>query len=329
MVGLVRAGVLAAAVVIAAALAVARDDGDDLSSPAPAVALRPERVPDSADHECAGCHARVVDEWAGSAHGVAWLDEDYQAALADRTRPELCHGCHIPEPLLAQEALPRRVRARPETGAEPLGHGVSCQACHLGANGELLGARGAETDAHATAADGRLSLAGSNALCAACHRTSIGPVVGIARDFETAGLAERGLSCLGCHAAEVESGGRMVRSHAIQTPRDPTFLRRAFEVEASSDGGVHVTIGNLAGHRVPGLRGRVVAFRAELLDGAGQVVSSGTLELTTKTFLPVEQARDIALAGAGVEVRVRGDHVDPRAEEPIPFLDVRLALGGE
>jgi hypothetical protein len=88
--------------------------------------------------------------------------------------------------------------------------------------------------------------------------------VGIAKDFEQAKMAERDRSCVGCHTHRVEMkfaarhGGedppaRKGRSHAIQTPRDPGFLRRAFDLSLTVDGGKSkVTVTNQAGHRVPG-----------------------------------------------------------------------------
>ena len=44
----------------------------------------------------------------------------------------------------------------------------------------------------------------SSAMCSVCHSTNIGPVVGIAKDFETSKQAERGRSCIGCHMQAIE-----------------------------------------------------------------------------------------------------------------------------
>src|SRR6185503_17542859 len=99
---------------------------------------------------------------------------------------------------------------------------------------------------------------GSNALCSACHAFNIGPVIGIAKDFATANLEGRGLSCVGCHMAPVERAWasdappRPGRSHAIQTPRDPAFLRLAFGTTVRTAGGkTTLVLENQAGHRVP------------------------------------------------------------------------------
>ena len=313
------------------ALGAATEEGAwDLRAPEPKVALRPERVERVGEYGCARCHTEVAAEWSASAHGIAWADELYQDEIADKKRPELCHGCHIPEPLLAGGALAEKPKAR---AGDDRHLGISCESCHVGAEGVVLGPRGTPTDAHASRAAPEQTAPGSNALCSACHSTNIGPVVGIAKDFAASKQAERGRSCVGCHMHEVErrwADGESVparkgRSHAIQTPRDPTFLRRAFELSLS---GTKVVVANRAGHRVPGLIGREIRFEAEALDAAGAVLCRGELALDARTYLPVDGKLEIALAKAGASVRVVGRHADPRAEEPVVFLDEKLVPGG-
>ena len=309
-----------------------RQGFDDLAAPAPEVALVPERLEGIESYACAACHAEVVEEWAATAHGVAWVDEVYQEALARRSRPELCYGCHVPEPLLATGALPRRPRARDEHH-----RGVDCESCHAGPDGAMLGPRGTATAAHPSAASELMSGGGSSALCAACHATSIGPVIGIAKDFLAADLARRGRSCVGCHMAPVErswaevdgrrSPARTGRSHALQTPRDPSFLRRAFHLSAAREaGGVRVSVANAAGHRVPGLIGREIRLSFELVDAAGVVIGRGELVVDATVYLPLGAERQLMLAGAGERVLVRGLHVDPRQAEPVLFLERALPV---
>ena len=310
----------------------------DLDVPAPTVALRPESV-DLAGYACAACHAEVAREWAQTAHAISWADELYRQAIGERKRPQLCHSCHVPQPLLAA-GLVKRARARDED----LHRGISCESCHAGPDGTMLGPRGAPTSAHPSAKSEHMLAPGSNALCATCHRTNIGPVVGIAKDFEAARMNERGRSCIGCHMAAVERRWanppddpdgvdedvplRLGRSHLIQTPRDPTFLRRAFDVSLSTDGGrVRVVIANRAGHRVPGLQGREIRFEAQALDASGEVVARGEPVLDVRAYLPVDGSLEIPLEpvpAGSAEVRVIGLHVDPRAVAPTTFLDLRL-----
>jgi hypothetical protein len=299
----------------------------ELATPAPAIALRPAAVPETGTHECAECHAEVVAEWASTAHAIAWIDELYQAELRDRKRPELCHGCHAPEPLLL-EAEPSRPKAR-ETDRHL---GVSCNACHLGHDGTLLGLRGTPTEAHASAESPFFAGEEGSRACAACHSTNIGPVVGIAKDFFSSDQSSRGRSCAGCHMATVERGTgadgkpRLVRSHAIQTPRDPGFLRRAFELKLEvREGKAVVVIANRAGHRVPGLIGREIRFAVHAAGGAGAALAEHALD--ARRYLPVDGEIVIELpeaAGAVGAVRVVATHVYPRAETPVPFLDLEL-----
>ncbi|MAB78738.1 MAG: hypothetical protein CMJ89_05225 [Planctomycetes bacterium] len=298
-----------------------------LEPPSPEFAL--PTTTDAPVVECAECHAEVSREWQESAHALAWRDEHYQESLKKRRQPELCHGCHIPEPLLALEKLPRKPRPR----ADRLEHGVSCESCHQGPQGEMLGPWGVQVDAHPSAVSPRMSGAGADALCAACHATNIGPVIGVAKDFLASGQAERGKSCVGCHMAPIErrwAEGEEVplrkgRSHALQTPRDPAFLRRAFALGLETDAsGSSLVITNEAGHRVPGLIGREILFSATLLDGSGDVLVERELQIDSRSYLPVGGQRRIDFQRKGSSVRITGSHVDPRSPEPMTFLDQEL-----
>jgi len=306
-----------------------RDGQEDarplLSTPAPAVALRPSSVVGLESYGCASCHAEVTAEWAGSAHGVSWVDEQYRAALAEKKRPELCYDCHAPEPLLAGPL------ARPETREEKRELGIHCESCHQDAGGAVLGPRGTAVDAHVSKNSEHMAAPGSNELCSACHATNIGPVIGVAKDFASAKMAERGLSCVGCHMAPIArswaSGApaRTGRSHALQTPRDPAFLRLAFGRELHTSGGKStLVLKNQAGHRVPGLVGRKLTFRAELLDASGAALEQRELALDERTYLPVDGAREIAFTHAGASVHLVGVHAEPRASAPVTFLDETL-----
>lgn len=296
-----------------------------LQPPAPAVPVRPEVLPGLETYACASCHEAVAREWARTTHALAWLDEVYQAELATKKRPELCHGCHAPEPLLAGA-----FSARPDARETLREHGVACESCHQDEHGAIHGPRGTPTEAHASRASELLTAPGSNQLCAACHSTNIGPVIGIARDALPF-LAERGLTCVGCHLAPVEQSFatgapvRAGRSHELQTPRDPAFLRRAFglALEQGATGSVLV-LSNEAGHRVPGLIGRQIAFEAELLDAAGAVLARQELLIDERAYLPLDGKREIRFTQAGAALRVRGRHRDPRAAEAVSFLDETL-----
>jgi hypothetical protein len=156
-------------------------------------------------------------------------------------------------------------------------------------------------------------------------------VIGIAKDFEASDKASKGESCVGCHfavASEVDDGHggkRPVRSHALQTPRDPKFLERAFDVKLAKVGGkTAVVITNLAGHRVPGLIGREIEFEATVLDAGGKTLGKASTTLSTSSPLPVSDSVQIELAGSGASVHLVGRHTDPRADKAITFLDRQL-----
>jgi hypothetical protein len=290
------------------------------------VQLSPGRLAGLDGYTCAGCHAEVSAEWAASAHGLAWVDDQYRAALVGKKKPEPCYGCHAPEALLA-EAVPMR----PEAREEQRELGIHCESCHQDASGAMLGPRGQSVAAHASKASEYMTAPGSNALCSACHAVNIGPVIGIAKDFASAKLAERGLSCVGCHMASVQrawatdAGAHEGRSHALQTPRDPAFLRLAFGRElASKDGKSVLVLTNQAGHRVPGLVGRVLTLRAELLDESGASLEQKELAFDERAYLPVEGTREIAFSRAGARVHLVGTHKDPRSAQPVTFLDETL-----
>ncbi len=305
-----------------------------LAQPRPAIALRPEILPGLEGYSCASCHAEVAEEWARTAHGLSWVDEHYRAALQEKKRPELCFGCHAPEPLLADASsggLAPRADARDE-GREL---GISCETCHLGEGGVMLGPRGTTVEAHPSRTSEHMSAPGTNALCSLCHSTNIGPVIGIAKDFASAGMAGRGLSCVGCHMAPIERSwaagapARTGRSHALQTPRDPAFLRHAFGVEWTREGGKsRVVIRNQAGHRVPGIIGRAIRFKAELLDESGKALETAETTIDERVYLPVDGSREIPFQRGGASVHLVGLHTDPRAKEPVVFLDEQLSASG-
>ncbi len=308
-----------------------------LDKPAPVADGRVARVEKADQLACGKCHASVLAEWASSAHGLSWVDPIYQEDVKEKKRPEGCWGCHTPEPLhqgVSAEKPPARAAERD--------FGVRCESCHAGQGGEVFGPFGAATDAHKSVKHDDFIGAGRNALCSSCHRTTVGPVIGVAKDFETAKLGERGLTCVGCHMqpmtreiansatgeAPKEFTKREGRSHELQTPRDPKFLRQAFAITARIEGQhTIVKIENEAGHRVPGLVGRSIKFKAEALDADGKSIASGDLEIDNRAYLPVSDSLEITLDKRATKVRVLGRHIDPRLDKPTTFCDEQIAPG--
>lgn len=312
----------------------------ELSPPEPIDPGFPERLEDVFSLNCTFCHEEIADEWARTQHALAWEDPHFVDSLVDRRRPESCHGCHAPEPLFVAAARDEVFGRKPEVRKEldePLRHGVSCKSCHLGPDGVIHGPTGVETDAHPTQRSEFFGEIGSNALCASCHLTTVGPVVGVSRDFAVARLDEAGMSCVACHMQPVERSmatddddvptpARKGRSHLLQTPRDPRFLAQALDIQVEpGEAGPLVKIGNRAGHRVPALVGRELTLRVELLDASRSTIDSWERTLSSTRSLRTLEVLEIALEGEGRHVRLVGVHRPPHGEE-LTFLERELAL---
>ena len=111
----------------------------------------------------------------------------------------------------------------------------------------------------------------------------------------------------------------------LQTPRDPAFLRQAFALSYRVEGGTTtVVIKNRTGHRVPGLQGRTLTFRFEALKG-GSKAAGGELVLDVRAYLPVDGEKTVTLNAAADAVKVRAEHLDPRAGAPVVFLEGEVA----
>jgi hypothetical protein len=292
---------------------------------------------------CAGCHENVAREWARTTHATAWLDPRYQEELGDKRKPEACHNCHIPQPLSGVE--PGTKPAARDAAQPAWTHmGVDCNACHLGKEGEILGPTGSATKAHASKKSALFGEAGMSQLCLACHATNVGPVIGIGKDFVETRQWEKQKSCVGCHMQALERefvsdpaqhaqlgdapyAKRAGRSHELQSPRDPAFLARAFEVTARLEGpGTRVVFKNACGHRVPGLIGRVLEIEVELVDAAGHSLGKQTLAFDHTHCLGVDEEAVVEFAKAGARVRTRGLHQSPGFEKRAPFLETEIPL---
>ena len=184
---------------------------------------------------------------------------------------------------------------------------------------------------------------GRDALCINCHRTNVGPVIGIAKDFEVTRQADLGRSCVGCHMPEVERPHAVVtqddgslytapvrkgRSHVLLTPRDPGFLAKAFELERLP-GAVGLLVSNNAGHRVPGLKTRSMTFRVTALAADGSELGTGEGRIDADEHLAVDGSLRVPVDTGGraaVSLRVLGLHEWIGPEEPQVFLDETLAL---
>ena len=306
------------------------DPGWTLKAPAPADNGVLGPLEGWEEHECAECHREVTQEWASSLHALAWEDEHYQKDIKKVRRKKSCYGCHIPEPLHGFAGF----IPNPDPRDDLRVHGIDCAACHEGEDGQMLGPWGIETDAHASEMSESFTAAGANRLCIACHATNIGPVIGVAKGFNETQVAKDGGTCIGCHMAPVERAHaldpetgeaapvRKGRSHELQTPRDPEFLRQAIGIEAKArDGLTVISITNRTGHRVPGLSKRTLELRLKLQDENGKTRAEVRHTIDKRRYLPVDEALEIEIDGVGPKVHVQGDHDAPGYRRPVRFLD--------
>lgn len=152
----------------------------------------------------------------------------------------------------------------------------------------------------------------------------------LARDFAGSTLPARGKSCIGCHMPEVErhvavslATGKPVgeprrgRRHSLRGPSDAEFCADAFALDARLDErDVVVDVGNRAGHRVPGLRGREFRLAIQQRDRAGKIVQRDAVVFSAENPILVEETRTLrfARAAAIVDVEVVLTHALGRAE---------------
>ena len=287
--------------------------------------------PDAAS-TCGMCHTEIHAEWKDRKHGVAWTDPIYQAAMLQKTRPQLCHACHIPDSVL------ERVGSRPRTRDRHLEEGVTCVACHKKGNAQQ-GPYGSDTLAHLCEKNEAFSFEGSVTLCASCHSTQIEDVLPVAKDFLEADMASKGMSCIGCHMPEVErqmsvslSTGNPIgevrkgRSHALLGTSDVEFVATAFGFATSRrDENLVLSISDLAGHRIPGFRLRTFPVDVRQLDDDGNELRADQLVISDENALQAGETRDftfpLADGVATVEVQL---HHHFEGERVATILTVKL-----
>ena len=318
--------IFALSVGLGLSLSFSRADDDPMDEPLPL-----EKVEEIG---CVECHREIALEWADTMHAKAWIDPIYQKSVKSKRRPGSCYGCHVPLPLHLGK-LDRKPKARTEE-LEAFDHGISCVTCHAGPDDTILGPFGAATEAHVSVQSELFESPGRDRLCSSCHRTNIGPVIGVAKDFEATGQADKGRSCVGCHMdvsirkiADYDQNEPLMerkgRSHRINGPSDPEFLERAFQLSLShAKQRTTLSIANGAGHRVPALVGRSFELTAVLLDAEGTEIERQEIAFDNYSFLDVSQPYLLRFKRQGTAVRVTAQHLARIGAEPVSFLDQRV-----
>ena len=148
----------------------------------------------------------------------------------------------------------------------------------MGEDGAILGPRGEEQEEHTSVKHSIFDGGNPDSLCIVCHRTSVGPVIGVAKDFEVVGLARR---------------------------------------VVAGETGVTLVFTSTSGHRVPGLEGRSIVFKATLEDASGNRVAEGGLLIDARSALRLGAKKQPVPSGEGARVReeARAPHDPSRVAE--------------
>lgn len=187
----------------------------------------PRGLSSTAPSECAGCHAEIAAEWAGSAHAQSWTDPIFQAEYR-LTRSAFCRNCHAP-------------LAGAESSPELAGRGIDCAVCHV-RDGRVLGTHGRGGADHAARRDARLA---TTAFCGSCHQFDFPakspgepvrfhpgqPVQNTVVEWSQSRFADR--PCQACHMPRGGSGTAHA-SHAFRVLDDPALMARAVRVTAKA-----------------------------------------------------------------------------------------------
>ena len=260
--------------------------------------------------QCKTCHEDVWDEWYGSHHQIAYLNPEVRR-LSEDFRNKECQACHLPQQIaitgFGQRALPRLTR--PDQG-------VDCITCHVGANGEVFGARAVPSAPCKPIADERFT---SMSLCESCHNQHT-----TTDQWRASEWPGKGIDCNDCHMPEVERKAtagsvRTGRSHEYRGAHDVETLRKAGTLEASVDGGelVMALVNTGAGHNFPTEeRHRAVDIVYAFVDGDGNLGEWTRAwrfrqpyrdEAGDDTQLPsgARKAVRVAIPGSAVRAKVR------------------------
>lgn len=183
--------------------------------------------------ECEKCHAEVKREWEATAHGMAWVDPQFQAEWKKDGNLWLCVNCHAP----LGNQQPERVLGladgdfrRPVTEPNPLydealrHEGITCASCHIRDGFVVTGVAVRGTAPHASKTDAKEL---SHELCTRCHNAKADLTKTLVCTFDTGDdwgsteLPGQKVSCLDCHMPYV---GRVAMDGGVLLGRRHDFL---------------------------------------------------------------------------------------------------------
>ena len=296
----------------------------------------PARLPSSA--ECASCHPREFNEWAGSLHAIADRDLVYEAALeaneAIVRNPEqgrFCEGCHAPNQMLTGR-VNRFISVPP---ADALTEGVACIACHTATHADAERGNGAITLAYGRAeteregpqgaallADPRAHLAAYGApdttalmagteVCGACHTeiydhtmtraSEPQPVQSTYREWRESWYGKNGITCQNCHMAADPARQVMALRDGDLSPPGAFSHRFIGANHVMADTGLGNALTILRGGLLPGMDAQ--ATHATLVEQARQTEAflrtAAGLQLRGAARKDGKLALDIAVQNLG------------------------------
>ena len=192
--------------------------------------------------DCALCHPKQYQEWAGSLHaGAASPGLLGQLEAFDDEIQGMCLNCHAPR--AEQQALLKEQRSEVQTD------GVDCASCHLRFH-QRYGPRDTPLTPHGPVL--AESLFWSSDFCAPCHQFEPDDVAvngklleNTVKEWMSSAYARQDVSCQDCH---MQDG-----SHHFRGIHDPDTLRQglAFMVERTADGIIATVSNQGAGHALP------------------------------------------------------------------------------
>ena len=258
--------------------------------------------------QCGVCHQEIYEEWRASIHAHALSDRQFQAEMGKSPETRwLCLNCHTPlENQLATIAVAVKGgsthdpvwKRNPRFDAALSKEGVTCAVCHV-KDGVVLGPYGDSQAPHPVRREPKLL---DEQACASCHQATASYTDILVCTFDTANewrespYPAKGQACSHCHMPEVRravaAGGpvRNSRRHLFfgsKIPKEKAVSeqeRRFYDlyqsglaVEIAGDPARLVLKNAHAGHMLPtGDPERFILVKAEVLDGAGRVISRET-----------------------------------------------------
>jgi hypothetical protein len=186
---------------------------------------------------CGACHAKVLEEWAGSLHARAWTNSGAREATSNFTKTG-CRACHSPLPVF-ETGLDQKPNYRDFNQDD----GVHCLSCH-GLAGGVAAARDLPEAPCNPKKEPRLQ---SVSMCYPCHQ----PTHQAFDEYWVSKAAAAGTRCVDCHMPPRADGPG--RTHGNLGGLNANFVKKAIETKLERTApGARLVVTNKTGHKFPG-----------------------------------------------------------------------------